>query len=244
MTSDASRRHRRSATPFTRGGVWRGFVAAQPLTIGVFAYAVTFGVLAGEGGLSLLEALMMSAMVYSGSAQVASLGGLAAGAGVAAGVLTVLLLNSRYMLYSAALRPWLGGVPPGRAYATLYLLGDASWVLSMKAHADGEADAGFVLGTGIAGFLPWLAGTAAGVLAGGWAGDPRRLGLDFLLVGFCAAMGIGLYRRRGALAPIAVALVVSLAVDRWAPSGWTVVAAGIAGGLVAFVTPPRASAGR
>jgi predicted branched-subunit amino acid permease len=203
---------RAARPPFTRAGAWRGFVAAQPLGIGVFAYAATFGVLAGEHGLSLLEALLMSAMVYSGSAQVAALGGIAAGAGIVASVLTVMLLNSRYLLYSASLRPWLGGVPAGRAYGTLYFLGDASWVLSMKAHADGEADAGFVLGAGAATFLPWLAGTAAGALAGHWAGP--------------------------ALAPLGVALVVSLAVDRWAPSGWTVVAAGLAGGLAAFLRPP------
>jgi predicted branched-subunit amino acid permease len=229
---------RAARPPFTRAGAWRGFVAAQPLGIGVFPSAATFGVLAGAHGLSLLEALLMSAMVYSGSAQVAALGGIAAGAGIVASVLTVMLLNSRYLLYSASLRPWLGGVPAGRAYGTLYFLGDASWVLSMKAHADGEADAGFVLGAGAATFLPWLAGTAAGALAGHWAGDPRRLGLDFLLAALCAAMAIGLYRRRPALAPLGVALVVSLAVDRWAPSGWTVVAAGLAGGLAAFLRPP------
>jgi predicted branched-subunit amino acid permease len=223
---------------FTRAGVWRGFVAAQPLTIGVFVYGVTVGVLAGERGLSMLEAMLMSATVYSGSAQVAALGGFAAGAGVLASMLTVVLLNSRYLLYGAALRPWLGGAPAARAYGTLYLLGDASWVMSMKAHADGEDDAGFVLGTGIAGFLPWMAGTASGLLAGGWAGDPRRLGLDFLLVAFCAAMAIGLFRRGDALLPATTAIGVSLVVDRLAPSGWTVVAAGLAGGLVAALRAP------
>jgi predicted branched-subunit amino acid permease len=225
---------------FTRAGLRRGFVAGQPLAIGVFVYAATFGVLAGEGGLSLLEAMLMSATVFSGSAQVAALGGMATGAGVLASVLTVLLLNSRYMLYGAALRPWLGGVPASRAYTTLYFVGDASWVMSMKAHADGEADAAFVLGAGAASFLPWIAGTAAGVLAGNWAGDPRQFGLDFLLAAFCAAMAIGLFRRHAALLPAGVALGVSLAVDRLAPSGWTVVAAGVAGGLAAFLRPPAA----
>jgi predicted branched-subunit amino acid permease len=36
---------------FTREGVRRGFVAALPLGIGVFAYGLTFGVLAIDAGM-------------------------------------------------------------------------------------------------------------------------------------------------------------------------------------------------
>ncbi|MEO6597386.1 MAG: AzlC family ABC transporter permease, partial [Planctomycetota bacterium] len=58
---------------FTRRGVRHGFVAAQPLAIGVFIYGITFGLLALGSGLSLLDALLMSATVYSATAQVAAL---------------------------------------------------------------------------------------------------------------------------------------------------------------------------
>jgi predicted branched-subunit amino acid permease len=52
--------------------VARGYVAAQPLALGGFTHAVTFGLLARNAGLSILEALFMSAAVYSGSAQTAT----------------------------------------------------------------------------------------------------------------------------------------------------------------------------
>jgi predicted branched-subunit amino acid permease len=220
---------------FTQEGVRRGFVAALPLGIGVFAYGLTFGVLAIDAGMSVLEALLMSTMVYSGSAQVAALAGMSAGAGIVASVATVVLLNARYLLYGAALRPWLGQASATQAYASLFVLGDGNWVLAMKAHAQGEDDAGFVAGSGLAAFVPWLAGTLAGAWSSAWIADPARFGLDFFLVAFCAAMGIGLFRGRADLWPVAAALAAALVIDRLAAGGWTIVAAGTAGALAAYL---------
>jgi len=121
---DALRRRLTGTMIFSSAGVRCGFVRAQGLAVGVFGYALAFGLLASDAGLSVLEAVLMSATVYSGSAQVATVGGLATGAGVLASVVTVLMLNARYLLYGASLRPWLGAATPGQAYASLYLLGD------------------------------------------------------------------------------------------------------------------------
>jgi predicted branched-subunit amino acid permease len=89
---------------FTREGVWRGFVLAQPLAPGVLVYALVFGALAGERGLSWLQATLMSMAVYSGSAQLAALQVWSTQAGaVAALAVTVLAINARYVLYGAAI---------------------------------------------------------------------------------------------------------------------------------------------
>lgn len=218
---------------FTRFGVRRGFIAAQPLAVGVFVYGVTFGLLALGSGMSVVDALLMSATVYSATAQVAALSTLAQDASILVCVSTVVLLNARYLLYGAALRPWLGRASPASAYGSLYLLGDANWLLSMRAHEAGEDDAGFVLGSGLATFMPWLAGTLLGGLVGHWIPGPRALGLDFLLVAFCAAMLLGMWRTHTSLWPAVAAFFAAAVADRWAPPGWTVIAAGLAGAAVA-----------
>jgi predicted branched-subunit amino acid permease len=218
---------------FTRHGVRRGFIAAQPLAISVGVYGVTFGLLALASGLSVADALLMSTTVYSGTAQVAAVSALAHGAGLWLCVTTVVLLNARYLLYGATLRPWLGAAPPAASYGSLYVLGDGNWLLSMRAHEAGENDAGYVLGSGIATFLPWLAGTLLGGAAGHWIPGPRTLGLDFLLVAFCAAMMVGMLRARTGLWPALAAFAAAVAADRWAPPGWAVVVAGLAGAAVA-----------
>ena len=219
----------------------RGFIAAQPLTIGVAIYGMAFGMLALGSGLSLAEAVLMSLTVYSGSAQTAAVGALASGAGLGAIAVTVGLLNARYILYGAALRPWLGGVAPWRAYGTLYFLGDANWVLAMRAREAGEVDAGYVFGSSVALFLPWAAGSLAGGLAGGWVPDPRALALDFFLVAFCAAMLVGMLRTATSPWPAVAALVAALVADRWLPAGWAIVAAGVAGMLTAAWRTPADS---
>jgi 4-azaleucine resistance transporter AzlC len=223
-----------SAAPvsFTRAGVWRGFVQAQPLVPGVALYGLVFGVLAGERGLDWLQAAAMSLLVYSGSAQLAALQVWAATPAVAPLLLTILAINARYVLYSAAIQPWLKEVRGPRAWASLFLLGDASWVLAMREHEKGERDAGYVLGTGIAGMLPWMVGTLAGHLLARGVPDPRGWGLDFMLPAFAAAIGISAWRGRADGWPLAAAVIAALAVHRLVPGGWYIVAAGLAAGAL------------
>lgn len=221
-----------SPVRFTREGVWRGFVLAQPLAPGVALYGLVFGALAGERGLSWLQALLMSVFVYSGSAQLAALQVWTTQShAVLALVVTVLAINARYVLYGASIQPWLSQVPRSRAYASLFLLGDGSWALAMREHAQGYRDAGFILGSGLAGFIPWVAGTLVGQVLTHAVPEPRAWGLDFMLPAFAAAIGIALWRGRADLWPLACALAVALPLQLWQPSGWTIVLAGLAAGL-------------
>ena len=62
--------------------------------------------------------------------------------------------------------------------------------------------------------------------------DPAAFGLDFMLVAFAAAIGMGLWRGRSDLAPALAAGLVGLALHRWLPGGWYIVGAGLAAGAV------------
>jgi 4-azaleucine resistance transporter AzlC len=217
---------------FTRAGVRHGFVVAQPMAASVLLYGAVFGVLAGEAGLTVLEALLMSALVYSGSAQLAALEIGVSAALLPPLLLAVLLLNARYLLYGAALRPWLRDMTSTQAYATLFFNGDGSWALSMKSYTDGNRDAGFVFGSGVAMYLPWSLGTLVGHLLASWVPDPRALGLDFMLVAFAAAIGVGAWRGRADWWPALAAMLAALLFHRLLPNGWHIVGAGLAGALV------------
>jgi predicted branched-subunit amino acid permease len=145
-------------------------------------------------------------------------------------------MNARYVLYGASLRPWMGRLPPHMAYPTLFFLGDGNWALSMQRRAAGEADAGFVLGSGLVMFVPWLIGTLAGNVLGSAIPDPARFGLDFMLVAFSMALAVSVWRGRADLRPALAALVTALLVNRLYPSGWTIVASGLVGALVAYLS--------
>ena len=243
MTETSSQVAQAQSTTFTSVGVRRGFITSQPLALGSLMYGMTFGILALGSGLSVVEAVFMSLTIYSGSAQTAAVGAISVGAGIYATVATVVLLNARYVLYGATLRPWLSGTTTFKAYSALYLLGDGNWVVCMKARAAGESDAGFVLGSGLAMFFPWMAGTLVGALTGGWIPNPRALALDFFLVAFCAAMMAGMLRARPNYLAATAALVAALLADRFFSAGWPIVAAGATGILTAYCCKPRPSDG-
>ncbi len=230
-----------SSAPTTFAGFRRGFLTAQPLALGVLLYGMAFGLLAREAQFSLAEALLMSGFVYSGSAQLVAVnamrgGSVPGGAAMVAVAGTILLLNARYMLYGAALRPWLGGASVWTVYPALAVLGDGNWILSMKAHAEGERDAGYVLGSGLAMFIPWIGGSWIGLSAGGLIRNPDALALDFLLVSFSAAMGIGMFKGRSDLKVVGVAVVAAALADRFLIGGSAILCAGLAGGLTAWLT--------
>ena len=149
--------------------------------------------------------------------------------------LTVMIANARYVLYGAAMRPWLASVSPLKSYGSLFILGDGNWVLSMKAHADGERDVGFVLGSGLAMFTPWLAGTLVGASIGSLVPNPKALGLDFLLVAFSAAAAVAIAKSRNDVWTVAAAAAIALAVQQIVPGGWPIVAAGIVGAIVGYL---------
>jgi predicted branched-subunit amino acid permease len=184
----------------------------------------------------------MSALVNSGSAQMAALQGWSAGDASQAGaailpvVLTILIMNARYLLYGAALRPWLGGLDPMRAYLTLYFVGDGNWALAMKERESGGGDdVGFLLGSGLIMFIAWTTGTIAGHLLGSLVTRPELFGLDFLLVAFSAAFMMELYRGRGDLIPALMAALVALALSSVVGPGWIIVAAGLAAALTGYL---------
>lgn len=221
-----------SDAPFTSAGVRRGLLQAQPLTPGIVLYGMVFGVLASERGLSWLQATLMSALVYSGSGQLAVLQGWSESPLVAPLVATVLVINARYVLYGAAVQPWLAQATSRQALTTLFFLGDGNWALSMRRYQAGERDSGFIFGSGAAMFVPWVGGTMLGYFLGNVLPAPATFGLDFMLVAFAAAIGISVWPGRSGVAPALAAALVALAVHKLLPGGWSIVGAGLAAGVI------------
>ncbi len=217
---------------FTAAGVRRGFVVGQPMAPGVLLYGMVFGVLASERGLSALQAMLMSAFVYSGSAQLAALQGWTSSGLILPLIATILVMNARYVLYGAAIQPWLRHSTRTQALGSLFFLGDGNWALSMREYDAGYRDAGFILGSGVAMFAPWVLGTMAGHLLARSVPDPAAFGLDFMLVAFAAAIGIAMWRGKSDLWPAAAAALTALLLHRLLPGGWYIVGAGLAGGLM------------
>src|ERR1700719_554264 len=93
-----------SARERRRAGIRRGI----PFGIAVFAISISFGVLA-RPLMGAVAPIVMSIVVFSGSAQFGALAVLSAGGSAAAAFAAGLLLNARYLAMGLALAPSLRG---------------------------------------------------------------------------------------------------------------------------------------
>lgn len=223
--------------PFTLAGFRRGARVGFALGAAIFVYGLAFGLVAAQAGLSWGWALAMSVTVFSGSAQLAALSLIQAGEAtlITLGA-TVLVMNARYLLFGATIQPWLSQAGPTRGYLSLLMIGDANWIATMRAAEQGEQDRAFLIGTGVPLMGAWLGGTLIGVLFGAVLPDPRALGADLMLPAFAAAMMAVMVKSPAGLVPVAVGALGALAITPLAGPGWGIVAAGVAGALVAALT--------
>lgn len=220
--------------PFTTAGFRRGLQMGAALSLPIVLYGMAFGLVAAQSGLGWGWALTMSITVFSGSAQLAALSVIEAGEATLLSLFaTVLVVNARYLIFGATLQPWLSQAGPWRAYGSLMIVGDASWIATMRALDAGEDDRAYLAGIGTPLAGAWLGGTLIGVLFGGVLPSPHAFGADLMLPAFAAAMMAVMVKTPVHLVPVAVGAGAALAVTPLAGTGWGIVAAGLAGAVVA-----------
>ncbi|MDS0473825.1 AzlC family ABC transporter permease [Natrinema sp. 1APR25-10V2] len=228
-----------AAVTFDREGIRAGFLTCLPVALGVGGYGIAFGMLARRAGLSVAEATLMSATVLAGAAQIVAVELWAEPLPVAAIVLTTLAINLRYSLMGAALGPWLERLAPARSYGSLLLMADENWALTMRELKSGSGRGAFLLGTGIAIWVFWVAATVVGAAAGGVIGDPARYGLDFVLAAVFVALAVDLWEGRPTLVPWLVALATAVVAAALLPGRWYILLGGLAAAAVEVVRHDR-----
>jgi predicted branched-subunit amino acid permease len=219
---------------FTLRGCLTGARLGLPLLPGVVVFACAFGAAAAQKGLSLGEALAMSAVVFAGASQMVSLEvwrDAWTPASLAGLVAVTALINSRMILMGAAIQPWMAGEPRGRTALNLFFLTDANWLIATRYSQEGGRDLGVLLGSGLGLWMAWVAFTAPGHLLGALVADPRRYGLDLVMPIFFCAMLVPLWRGARAARPWAVAGAAALLVHAVVPGYAFIVAGALTGAL-------------
>lgn len=221
---------------FTAGGFREGFVAGFPVAVGVAGYGVVFGVVANRAGLSVAEAALMSATVLAGAAQLVAVELWADPIPVVAVVSTVAVVNLRYVLMGAALRPWFRYLRPSQAYTSVFFFADENWALTMARLREGGTRGAFLLGSGVVLWALWIAATVLGATAGDLVGDPNQYGLDFVVTALFLTLAVGFWEGRESLRPWIPAAGVALVVHALVPGQWYIIAGALAGAAVEGVT--------
>jgi predicted branched-subunit amino acid permease len=186
--------------------------------------------------MSDLEAVIMSAIVFAGSAQFTAISILAQGGGAGAAVAAAALMNSRFLPMSAAVGPSFGGGALKRALKGQAVV-DHSWALSSQ--GDGTFDENLLLGASAIAYVTWVGGTAAGALWGDVVGDPNALGLDAIFPAFFFGLLLNELRSRRARGVAALGNGLALVLVPFTPPGVPVLVASLAA-LVGLTRRARA----
>ena len=186
-----------------------GIFAALPIILGYFPIAFSFGVAATKAGLTPLEAVFLSVVIYAGASQFLALVLFTSGAPALVAAFTLIAMNLRHVLYGPALMKE-AGQEASRKYAWLWAWGltDEVFGQSLGALARGQRfSEAYMLGLGLAAYAAWVLGTAVGAMAGGGAlaaYPALDAGLSFMLAALFLALLLSILSRL-ALPAIAVA---------------------------------------
>lgn len=220
---------------FSLAGLRHGARAALPAFPGFILFAMAFGTAAAQKGLTLLQAMGVSAFVYAGASQMVGLE-VWQRAWTPTTILTLVtvtaVVNSRMILLGATLQPWLRYEPVPRSALNLFLITEASWLIGTRYHSEGGRDVGVLLGAGLILWLVWQIATVVGFFTGALVPEPKRFGLDLVMPIFFSVMLVPLWKGPRPALPWLVAGLVSYVTYSLVP-GYGYIVAGALAGVVA-----------
>ena len=182
---------------------------------GIFTWGVVTGVAMVNSGLTVPLALFMSLVVFAGSAQLAALPLIAAGAPMWVVWTAAACVNLRFVIFSAQLRPYWIHLPRRRRALLAYFTADLAYAMFVRRFPEPEPGPGqleYSTGSIAVNWPSWQIGSVLGVLA---AKDiPAHWGLGF--AGTMSLLGLTCSLLAGRATWIAAAVSASAAVAAYA----------------------------
>lgn len=180
---------------------------------GLMAWGTVTGMAMIQSGLTLWQGLAMTLLVYAGSAQLASLPLLAAGAPVWMIFLTSLMVNLRFIIFGAVIGPHFAHLRWYKRIWYGYFNADVVMALfpqRFPSHtlAKTEGKHGYYLGLVSSNWLGWQFGSIAGMLLASQI--PPAWGIGFAGTLALLAITIPLVINRSALASVVVAAITAV----------------------------------
>jgi len=172
----------------------RGFSDTVAPSLGIAAWGLVTGVAMVKSGLSLSLSVLMTLLVYAGSAQLAALPLIVAGAPLWVLWATAFCVNLRFVIYSAHWRRYFGHLPRAERLLLGYFAVDLSYVLFARRFPDPvpqPEQLPYFWGSAAWNWLSWQGASLLGVLIAdyvptewnlGFAGVLALLGLTYSLL--------------------------------------------------------------
>ena len=216
----------------------RGFNETVAPSLGIAAWGLVTGVAMVKSGLSLPLAVLMTMLVYAGSAQLAALPLIVAGAPLWVLWATAFCVNLRFVIYSAHWRRYFGHLPRAQRLLLGYFAVDLSYVLFARRFPEAAPQPEqlpYFWGSAAWNWLSWQGASLLGIVLAdrvptewglGFAGVLALLGITYSLLSdkktwiaaavaaFVAVAAFALPLKLNIVAAIAAGVAIGLLLDR------------------------------
>ena len=190
-----------------------GARGSLPILIGVIPFAMITGVAATSVGLTLMETIGMSVLVFAGASQMVVFQLMTAGSPWIIMVLTAWVINLRFTMYSATLAPYLQKLSTWRKALLAYILSDQAFGISLSHFATTTEEINhrwYYFGSALIVWVAWQISAILGALLGSLV--PASWGFDFAFpLSFMALMFAALRDRPTVIAALAGGFIAVLA---------------------------------
>lgn len=214
-----------------------GIVAILPAAIAVVPFALILGANGAQKGLSVIEVVLMSGLVFAGSSQFLAIDLWTDPAPWVALGLAALLVNLRHVLMSASLAGKMGAFGRAGRFLAIFFLADEIWAVAERRALERPLTVAFFVGVAGLLYANWLLWTGVGAAVGSLVSDPRAYGFDFAFTAIFIGLIAGFWRGMSSIPVVVASAAVATLVHSFVPGAWFVIAGALAGIAVAAMLP-------
>lgn len=219
----------------------RGMRRSIPVILSSAPFGVLFGALAVDNGMTIGEAVLMSATVFAGASQMVGLDLFGQRVAPWLIVLSIFAVNFRHVLYSAAVgRRVPHWTSAQRTFGFFFLVDPAYAEAEARGERGQEVTFTWFMGMVLPVYVMWVLEAYVGAAFGSLIPNTYALGLDFLLSIYFLGLVLS-FRMRPRWWPIVItSAVTSILAYETIGSPWHVSVGALAGMLLAAFLPIRA----
>lgn len=158
-----------------------GVRSISPILLGVVPFSLISGMAAVNAGLPEFHSFIMSIIVFAGAAQLATVQLMGQNAPAFIIIMTGLIINLRFVMYSASIAPHFHGASTPAKAGMAYILTDQAYAVSITRYSKDEKinKIYYYLGAALPMWIIWQIGTVCGIILG--AQVPKSWSLDFAI---------------------------------------------------------------
>ena len=168
--------------PTPRNEFISGVKALLPILLGVIPFGMISGITVIQTHIPPVSGFIMSLLIFSGAALIVALQLITTGAPAFVVFFSALVINLRFMIYSASLAPYLSRLSVGRKSLLAYLLSDQAYAASISHLSENsfpEVSWLHFLGSGLTMWVAWQISVGIGIFVG--ARLPASWSLEFTI---------------------------------------------------------------